>query len=57
MNEALETLEAQLAEIGGDTMAPLVQSALGSETVEVVDWQYERLHGGIAVRKRGAGRY
>jgi hypothetical protein len=48
MNEAVETLEVQLAEIDGDTLAPLVHSALGSKTVEVLSWEYEQLHGGIA---------
>jgi hypothetical protein len=41
MSEKFET-------INQTTLAPLVQSALGSETVEVVNWEFEQLHGGIA---------
>ena len=40
---------APLAAIDRATLTPLVRSALGSETVEVVDWEVEQLHGGIAV--------
>jgi hypothetical protein len=46
MDETLETQTAQFAAIDQATLTPLVQSALGSKTVEVMDWDYERLHGG-----------
>ncbi len=46
MDEKLETPQAQLAAIDQATLTPLVQSALNSETVEVMDWDYEQLHGG-----------
>jgi hypothetical protein len=36
----------QLPAINQATLTPLVQSALNSETVEVLDWDYEQLHGG-----------
>ncbi|MFN2218884.1 MAG: hypothetical protein ACK2UA_09775 [Anaerolineae bacterium] len=49
MNDRLETQVAQLAAIDRATLTPLVQRALGSETIEVVDWEFEQLHGGIAV--------
>ena len=45
MNEKPENQTAQLAAIDGATLTPLVQRALGSETVEVVDWASEPLHG------------
>ena len=52
MDDELETTSeiqaAQLAAIDQATLAPLVQSALGSETVDVGDWEFEQLHGGIA---------
>jgi hypothetical protein len=61
MSETLETQTAQLAAIDQATLTPLVQSALGSKTVEVTDWESEQLHGGIAVgtavyRLSGQGR-
>ena len=37
----------QLDEIDQDTLTPLVQSALDSETVEVVNWELEQLRGGV----------
>jgi hypothetical protein len=49
MSEKLETLSAQLAAIDRTTLTPLVQSTLGSKTIEVVDWEFEQLHGGIGV--------
>jgi hypothetical protein len=49
MDEKLETQGAQLAAIDQATLTPLVQSALGSKTVEVVNWECEQLHGGIGV--------
>ena len=48
MDEELETQTAQLAAIDQATLTPLVRSALGSKTVEVVNWEFEQLHGGIA---------
>ena len=48
MGEKLETQAAQLAAVDQATLTPLVQSALGSKTVEVVNWEFEQLHGGIA---------
>jgi hypothetical protein len=48
MSEEFETQAAQLAAIDQATLTPLVQTALGSKTVEVVNWQFEQLHGGIA---------
>jgi hypothetical protein len=51
MDLGLETTEpqaAQLAAIDQATLTPLVQSAAGSNTVEVVNWESEQLHGGIA---------
>jgi hypothetical protein len=47
MDEKLETQAAQLAEIDQATLTPLVRSALSRETVEVVNWEFEQLHGGI----------
>ena len=49
MDEKLETQAAQLAAIDRATLMPLVQSALNSETVEVIDWKCEQLHGGIGL--------
>ena len=46
MDEQLETPAAPLPEIDQATLTPLVQSALNSETVEVMDWDYEQLYGG-----------
>ena len=50
MDEKLETTPetqtAQLAAINQATLTPLVQSALNSETVEVINWDYEQLHAG-----------
>jgi hypothetical protein len=48
MDKKLETQAAQLAAIDQATLTPLVQSALGSKTVEVVNWEFEQLYGGIA---------
>ncbi len=47
MDEKLETQTAPLAAIDQATLTPLVQSALNSETVEVVNWDYEQLHAGV----------
>jgi hypothetical protein len=61
MSEKLETQAAQLAAVDQATLTPLVQSALESETVEVIDWDYEQLHGGAGTgnavyRVAGQGR-
>jgi hypothetical protein len=48
MDETLETPKAQLAAIDRATLTALVQRALGSKTVEVVNWQFQQLHGGLA---------
>ncbi len=45
---APEMQAVRLAAIDRATLTPLVQSALNSETVEVVNWECEQLHGGIA---------
>jgi hypothetical protein len=49
MDEKLGTQAAQLAAVDRATLVPLVQRVLGSKTFEVVDWEFEPLHGGIAV--------
>jgi hypothetical protein len=49
MDEKLETEAAQLSAIDQTTLTPLVRSALGSKTVEVVNWECEQVHGGIGV--------
>ena len=54
MDETFETQAAQLAAIDQATLTTLVQSSLNSETVEVIDWDYEQLHGGIGI---GTGIY
>jgi hypothetical protein len=46
MDETTEAQTAQLAAIDQAALTPLVQSALSSKTVEVMDWDYERPHGG-----------
>ena len=61
MDEQLEPPAAQLAAIEQATLTPLVQSALNSETAEVIDWDYEQVHGGAGVgnaiyRFKGQGR-
>jgi hypothetical protein len=38
--------EAQLAAIDHATLTPLVRCVLSSETVEVIDWDRQQLHGG-----------
>jgi hypothetical protein len=50
-----------LAAIDGATLTPLVQTALGSQSVEVIDWECEQLHGGAGIgtaiyRLAGQGR-
>jgi hypothetical protein len=47
MDEKPEAQTAQLAEIDRATLTPLVQSALNSETVEVINWEHEQLHAGV----------
>jgi hypothetical protein len=49
MDEELEKQPAQLTSIDQSTLTPLVQRALGSDTVEVVNWECEQLHGGIGM--------
>jgi hypothetical protein len=49
VDEKVEAQTAQLAAIDRATLTPLVQRALGSKTFEVVSWDFEALHGGIAV--------
>ena len=61
MSEELETPAAQLAAIDQGTLAPLVRSALDCDTVEVMDWDYEQVHGGagtanVIYRFTGQGR-
>ncbi|MFQ5614419.1 MAG: phosphotransferase, partial [Anaerolineae bacterium] len=41
--------EARLQAIDRVTLTPLVRRALGSRTVEVVDWNYNQIHGGFEV--------
>jgi hypothetical protein len=48
MDEKLETQAAPLAAIDEATLTPPVQSALGSKTLEVVNWECRQLHGGLA---------
>lgn len=38
-----------LAAIDRNTLTPLVRSAVNSETVEVIDWDVEQLHGGFGL--------
>jgi hypothetical protein len=47
VDEKPETPTAQLAAIDQVTLVPLVRSALSSTTVEVIDWEYKQLHGGL----------
>jgi hypothetical protein len=53
MDEKLETTPetqpAQLAGIDQATLTPLVKKALSSETVEVIHWEREQLHGGAGL--------
>jgi len=49
MNIKVETLEAQLAAVDQTILTPLARSALGRETVKVVKWKREQLHGGIGI--------
>jgi hypothetical protein len=49
MDEELETQTPQLAAIDQAALTPLVQRALNSETVEVIDWECEQLHGGVGL--------
>jgi hypothetical protein len=48
MDAKLDEQTAQLAAVDEAILTPLVQSALDSKTVEVVNWEFVRLHGGIA---------
>ncbi len=47
MNEKLE-MAPQLDAINQATLTPLVQSALNNQTIEVINWSYDQLHGGIS---------
>jgi hypothetical protein len=47
LDETYETQGARLFAIDHSTLTPLVQSALGSGTVEVTHWEREQLHGGF----------
>ncbi|MGC9397076.1 MAG: hypothetical protein ACP5J4_19710 [Anaerolineae bacterium] len=38
--------DAQLQAIDQTTLTPVVRRALGSETVEVIHWDYQQIHGG-----------
>jgi hypothetical protein len=49
MDEKLDTQAAQLAEVDQAALTPQVQSVLNSETVEVINWECEQLHGGVGV--------
>jgi hypothetical protein len=44
-----ESYTSQLAAIDEATLTPLVRSTLNSQTVEVLDWNREQLHGGVGV--------
>jgi hypothetical protein len=46
MDEEFETPTARLSAIDRATLTPLVRIALNRETVEVMAWDYEQLHGG-----------
>ena len=37
----------QLHAIDQARLTPLVQSAVGSNTIELIDWKYNRLYGGV----------
>ena len=61
MQEKPETQTAQLAPIDHSMLTAPVRSALNSETVEAIDWDYEQLHGGAGTgnavyRFQGQGR-
>ena len=61
MDEGLEAPTAQLPAIDRATLTPLVQRALGSNTVEVVSRESRRIHGGLGTgtavhRVSGQGR-
>jgi hypothetical protein len=49
MEDKVETHESQLANLDQATLTPLVRDALGSKTVEVLNWKCEQIHGGMAV--------
>jgi hypothetical protein len=40
------TFDTQLESIGPATLTPLVQRALGRQTVQVIDWDVRQIHGG-----------
>ncbi len=47
MQEKIEILAAQLPSIDQVTLTPLVRSALDRDSVDLADWECQRLHGGI----------
>lgn len=42
-----DEFDAQLQSIGQTALTPIVRHALGSETVEVTNWDYQQIYGGI----------
>jgi len=49
MKDKIKTLEARLSAIDQTTLTPLVRNALGSERIEVINWDYKQLHGGLSL--------
>ncbi len=47
MDDKLEALESKLAALDQATLTPLVQVALCDETIQVVNWEYEQIYGGL----------
>lgn len=45
-NESDARLDTHLQSIDHSTLTPLVRQALGSETAEVIGWDYQQIHGG-----------
>ena len=43
------SIETRLNSISRETLTPLVSNALGGKHVEIIDWQYEAIHGGTGV--------
>jgi hypothetical protein len=48
MDKKLEEQTADVSAIDQTTLTPLVQNALDSKTIQVVDWEFEQVHGGMA---------
>src|SRR5579859_4715518 len=40
------TFDTRLKAIDKATLTPLVESALGSEPIDIMDWRYQPIHGG-----------